>query len=293
MKKIIATFVSAACLVMSCTPQETGDIFDVPQNGYTLFETDFENLTIGGTTADMIWEKELGVGVFGSTKGNNVKYTLKNAFDGKAVGEYYGPEVSGESISAYYPYSGDYALFDGKMMYALSNQQVFDGRATVLEQFTKYAGYAYAFRKDGNKLNFQYASGVMSVEVRLSKVETIRSITLVSASPIAGIGKVDSDMTVTLSESASKLIVLDCPEGVVSKVDDVYTKFPIVLPAGVYSDVSLVLTLADGTEIASELDRVEIERITASAQEVKEIVVSTGGLGSFDVEGDLEFEPQS
>jgi hypothetical protein len=46
MKKIIATFISAACLVMSCTPQETNDIFDVPQEGYTLFEADFEDLVI-------------------------------------------------------------------------------------------------------------------------------------------------------------------------------------------------------------------------------------------------------
>lgn len=293
MKKIIATFISAACLVMSCTPQETNDIFDVPQEGYTLFEADFEDLVIAGTSAEMIWEKGIGIGVYGSSEGNNVRYILKNASDGKAVGEYYGPEVSGESISAYYPYSEDYALFDGKMMYSLSNQQVFDGQTTVLEQFIRYAGCAYAFREDGNRLNFRYASGVMSVEVRLSKSEAVRSISLVSSAPLAGTGKVDSDMTVTLSESASKSIVLDCAEGVVSKEGDVHTKFPIVMPAGTYSDVSLVLTLADGTSIVSEIGTVEIERVTASGQEVKEMIISTGGLGGFEVEGGLEFEPQS
>lgn len=291
MRNTIITFVSVACLILSCSPQDSTDIFDVPQDGCTLFETDFEDLTIAGSTAEMIWEKSIGV--YGSSKGNNERYILKKAYEGKAVGEYYGPEVSGESISAYYPYSEDYALFEGKMMYSLSNLQTFDGTATALEQFGRYAGYAYAFREDGNRLRFRYASGVMAVEVHLSNAETVRSISLVSDSPLAGTGKVDSDMTVTLSTSAAKSIVLDCGEGVVSKVDDVYTRFPIVMPAGTYQNVSLVLTLADGTEIVSEIGTVEIERVTAAGQQVREVVISTGGLGGFEIEGDLEFEPQS
>lgn len=291
MKKTIITFVSAVCLILSCSPQDRADIFDVPQEGYTLFETDFEDLTIAGATAEMIWEKSIGV--YGSSMGSNERYILKKAFVGKAVGEYYGPEVSGENISAYYPYSEDYALFDGKMMYSLSNLQTFDGSATPLEQFGRYAGYAYAFRQDGNRLRFGYASGVMAVEVHLSNAETVRFISLVSDSPLAGTGMVDSSMTVTLSASTAKSIVLDCGEGVVSKVDDVHTQFPIVMPAGTYSDVSLVLNLADGTEIVSEIGTVEIERVTASGQQVKEVVISTGGLGGFEIEGDLEFEPQS
>ena len=291
MRYTIFTIISAFILLASCTPQESKDIFDIPQEGYTLFETDFEDLTIAGTTAEMIWEK--GIGVYGSSKGSNERYILKKAYDGKAVGEFYGPEVSGESISAYYPYSEDYALFGDKMMYSLSDAQTFDGHTDILTQFTKYAGYAYAFRERGNKLNFRYASGVMSVQVRLSNVETVTSVVLTSDSPLSGTGFLDSDMKVTLGSSASKSIRLDCGEGIVSKNGDDYIDFPLVMPAGVYPAVSVVVNRKDGQEVVKKLGTVEIERITFSSQNVTEVVVATEGLGGFDIEGGLDFEPQS
>ena len=54
MRYTLVTIISAFILLASCTPQESKDIFDIPQEGYTLFETDFEDLTIAGTTAEMI-----------------------------------------------------------------------------------------------------------------------------------------------------------------------------------------------------------------------------------------------
>lgn len=293
MRYTIITMISAVCLLASCSLPEGKDIFDVPQDGYTLFEADFEDLTIAGTTGEMIWERGIGIGVYGSSKGENERYILKKALDGKAMGEFYGSEVSGEKITAYYPYSEDYALYNGHMMFSLSNVQAFDGTSDVFEQFCKYAGYAYAFKGDDNSLHFRYASGVLSIEVHLSNTETVRSIALTSDSPLAGVGSIGDDMTVSLSQTSSKTILLDCGTGVVSRNGETYTRYPVVIPAGTYMNVSALLTLEDGTEIISEMGTIEVERVTAGGQQVKEVVISTGGLGGFEVEGNLDFEPQS
>lgn len=285
----IAMIMMSALLATACLSEQE-DIFDVPLDGHTFFEADFEDVGFPGNS-DRLWERNVGIGVFGSVEGMNEKYTLKKAFDSKRTGEFYGPKVSGEKIKAYYPYSEDFSLLDGNLSYTLAPHQEFDGTTSMYDQFCRYSKVVYAFCYGNGKLKFCHASGLLSVQTRLDVSKIVKSISISSDQPLAGIGYVADDMSVTMAGSASRTIMLDCGDGVVSKNGDVYSKFPVVMPAGVYENLRVVLTFDNDEVIESEYDSIEVERVTASDCQVREIIVSNG-LGGFEVEGDLEFEPR-
>lgn len=290
MKSIrITIMMMSAILAFSCAPEQKNDMFDVPQDGYTFFETDFQSVDFEGE-ADQFWKKGVDIGVFGSIEGVNERYTLKKAFDSKASGEFYGPKVSGD-IVAYYPYSPDFRLFGGKPHYELAPVQEYDGTGSLYEQFCKYSTVTYAFA-DGGKLSFGHASGVLSVEVRVTGAGAVKSLTLASAEPLAGMGGVEGDLSVSLSASGSKTLCLDCGEGLDPKDGQQYRDFPFVMPAGSYSGVTLTVEFASGKPLKVRLDDVEIVRLTTSGQEIKTVTVSNG-LGGFEVEDGLTFEPLS
>ena len=65
------------------------------------------------------------------------------------------------------------------------------------------------------------------------------------------------------------------------------------MPAGQYDDVTLVLKVKGQDDIECLLETFRIERVSAGDYKVTELVVSTGDLGDFEIEGGLEFEPQN
>ena len=289
MRNFTLAIISTVCLLASCSVEGGKDIYDVPYIGYTLFETDFEDVDMSGNQTDFLWTIETGIGVFGTEKGANEKYTLKNAYDGMAAGEFYGPVVSGDIIMAYYPYSEDLNLYDGSLPYTLSPSQSYNQELSVLDHFLSYAGYAYAFAQNDNKLRFGYVSGLLAFEVAFVEPVTITSLELVSAeSNISGIGKVNQDMTVLIGDSGSKIIKVDFGEGLISKS----SVYPVVLAAGNYENLKLVLKTVEMGDIVCELDSFVIERIKSGDYNVTELVVKVGALGGFVVEDGLEFEPE-
>ena len=291
MRYTLIAILSGLCFLTSCTVDGGKDIFDVPQAGYTLFEADFEDIDIAGDKLNALWDKDLAIGVFGSKSGENEKYTLKNAFDGKAAGEFYGALVEGGQIMAYYPYSENFSLYDGTLTYSLASIQAYDSSRSLLEQFCVYAGYAYAFNHSDNKFSFGYVSGLLSIEVGFEVPVVVTAIELISENKsLAGVGKVMPDMTVVIGAGGVKKIVMECAEGVISKSEGVFVKYPIVLPAGTYEGVTLVIRAEGVDDIACRLDPFEIEPVTAGAYKVTEFVVGTGALGGFEIVGGLEFE---
>ena len=293
MRYITLIILSALCLLSSCTVEEGKDIFDVPHMGYTLFEADFEAVDMLGSESDFVMSIQDGIGVFGSEKGLNEKYTLKKAFDGKAAGEFYGPAVSGETIMAYYPYSATVNLYDGALPYVLSPVQSYSKEVSVLDHFLANSEYAYAFAQNGNKLRFGYVSGLLAVEVAFVEAVTITSIELISPDVnIAGMGKVNQDMTISMGESGTKHLKVDFGDGIISNDGGKSSIYPVVLAAGNYENISLHLNTVEMGEIVCELDPFTIERISAGDYKVTELVVKVGALGGFDVEGGLEFEPE-
>ena len=290
MRYTLIAILSGLCFLTSCTVDGGKDIFDVPQTGYTLFEADFEDVCIEGYQP-ALWDREKCIGVIGSKSRTNEKYVLKNAFDGKPVGEFYGALVEGDRIMAYCPYSEDFDP-DGGMTYTLDPNQSYVQGTTVLKQFYKYAGgYMYAFSSSDNRLRFSYASGVLAVRIGYPEVFRVTGLKLVSEDAgIAGTGMVESDMTVSFGDGKLKSVELQCEDAIDSKAEDgALTIFPIVLPSGKYEGVKLVIETADRDDVIYDLDSFEIRPVTAGDYTVTEVVIA-GGLGGFEIEGGLEFE---
>ena len=291
MRYTLIAILSGLCFLTSCTVDGGKDIFDVPQTGYTLFEADFEDIDIAGDKLNALWDKDLAIGVFGSKSGENEKYTLKNAYDGKAAGEFYGPVVKGEQIMAYYPYSEGYALYDGGMSYTLSSTQVYVSENTLLEHFCANAGCAFAFNNSDNKLKFGYAAGLLSIKFGFNNPINITAIELVSENNnIAGIAKLNPDMSVAFGAGAVKAVCVNFGQGILSKNDDGFAQYPIVLAAGQYESLKLIVKAEGYDDIICVLDPFEIERISVGDYKLTEVVVSVGGLGGFEIEGGLDFE---
>lgn len=291
MRYNLLAILSVTCLLASCSADGEKDMFDVPHTGYTLFEADFEAVQMGIDQFEGLWDKNLAIGVFGSESGVNEKYTLKNAYDGKAAGEFYGPVVKGERVMAYYPYSEGYALYEGSMAYNLSATQTYTSENTLLDQFCTYAGYAFAFNNSDNKLRFGYASGLLSIKVGFNTPIKVTSIELVNKTNyMAGAAKLNADMSVSFGAGAVKTVSVDFGQGILSKNEDVLALFPVVLAAGNYEDVKLVIKAEDCDDIICELESFEIERISIGDYKVTELVISVGGLGGFEIEGGLDFE---
>ena len=291
MRYNLFAILSITCLLASCSADGDKDMFDVDRTGYTLFEADFEAVDMDGDNFEGVWDKDLAIGVFGSEAGENVKYTLKNAYDGKSAGEFYGPVVKGDRIMAYYPYSEGYALYEGGMSYTLPSTQVYASENTLLEHFCSYAGYAFAFNKSDNKLKFGYAAGLLSIKFVFNNPIKITAIELVSEnSNIAGVAKLNADMSVAFGSGAVKTVGVNFGQGILSKNDAGFAQYPVVLAAGQYESLSLIVKAEGYDDIICELDPFEIERISVGDYRLTEVVVSVGGLGGFEIEGGLDFE---
>ena len=291
MRYNLFAILSVTCLLASCSADGDKDMFDVARTGYTLFEADFEAVDMDGDNYEGVWDKDLAIGVFGSEAGENVKYTLKNAYDGKAAGEFYGPVVKGDRIMAYYPYSEGYALYEGGMTYALPSTQVYTSENTLLEHFCSYAGYAFAFNNSDNKLKFGYASGLFLIKIGFKNPIKVTAIELVSENNnIAGVAKLNPDMSVAFGSGAVKTVGVNFGQGILSKNDDGFAQYPIVLAAGQYESLKLIVKAEGDDDIICDLDPFEIERISVGDYKLTEVVVSVGGLGGFEIEGGLDFE---
>ena len=291
MRYNLFAILSITCLLASCSADGEKDMFDVDRTGYTLFEADFEAVDMDGDNFEGVWDKDIAIGVFGSEAGENVKYTLKNAYDGKAAGEFYGPVVKGEQIMAYYPYSEGYALYDGGMSYTLSSTQVYVSENTLLEHFCANAGYAFAFNNSDNKLKFGYAAGLLSIKFGFNNPINVTAIELVSENNnIAGVAKLNPDMSVEFGAGAVKTVCIDFGQGIWSQENGVLAQYPVVLAAGYYEDVKLVIKAEGYDDLICQLDPFEIERISVGDYKLTEVVVSVGGLGGFEIEGGLDFE---
>ena len=54
MRNFTLAIISTVCLLASCSVEGGKDIYDVPYIGYTLFETDFEDVDMSGNQTDCL-----------------------------------------------------------------------------------------------------------------------------------------------------------------------------------------------------------------------------------------------
>ena len=68
--------------------------------------------------------------------------------------------------------------------------------------------------------------------------------------------------------------------------------FPLDMPAGSYSGMTLTVVFTSGDSVKVKLDDVEVKPLKVSGQDIRTVTVSNG-LGGFEVEDGLTFEPLS
>ena len=200
-----------ALLSISCGNNRETDLPDVSQKGTTVIQADIESLLLG--TETRVWPEGAYVGVFGSESGINEKYVLKRSDKGLASAEFYGPEVSGETIAAYFPWSETYTGRAEAMPAHLPAEQDY-AEASAISIFQNYCPTAYSSMRDG-RMKFFYPFGMLRVRVELFDCLKVQRISFTSAdSPVAGKGVILPDGTLKMEGGGVNSVILDCGEGV-------------------------------------------------------------------------------
>lgn len=276
---IICPLVALLCI--SCGSDMAGDLPDVSQKGTTVIKADIESILLEGDTR--VWPEGAYVGVFGSESGINEKYVLKRSDAGLSNAEFYGPEVSGETISAYFPWSDTFTGRAGAMPAQLSAAQDY-ADTTALEIFRTYCPTAYS-SMNGGRMKFLYPFGMLRVRIELFDCLKVQRISFTSSgAPAAGKGVILSDGTLKMEGGGVSSVVLDCGEGVDSiREDGGFSDFYLTLIPGNYTDAVLVIHAAGEDPIVCTLRNIAVPRIDASDYKLASVTVSSGDPQGFIV----------
>ena len=259
---------------------------DVSQKGTTVIQADIESLLLGDETR--VWPEGAYVGVFGSESGINEKYVLKRSDKGLASAEFYGPEVSGKTIAAYFPWSETYTGRAEAMPAQLPAGQDY-AEASALEIFQTYSPTAYSCMRDG-EMKFFYPFGMLRVRVELFDCLKVQRISFTSAgSPVAGKGVILPDGSLKMEGGGVNSVVLDCGEGIDSIREDGFSDFYLTLIPGSYSDAVLVIYAAGEDPIVCTLKGFTVPRIDASDYKLASVTVKSGDPQGFTV-NEQEFD---
>lgn len=287
----------SAVVTTGCTETEGPDRDDeVRTEGYTLFSVSTEALLLAagdGDPFERLWSQGDCIGLFGSERGANERYTLKRSGYETTRAEFYGPQVAGERIAAYYPYDAALQGEAGAIPLSLAPTQRYDAGRKAADQFLTYCPRTFAGMEDDGRLVLGYPLGMLAVQIRFDEPVTVTSLTLVSAArKLAGAGTVDEALALTLSEAGASGIVLDCSPGVLSRTDDaadggsLYASYCFVLPPAEYADRDLTLEIRtlELAPISCTLRALAVCRISAADCTLTTAVVSAGPGGGFDTE---------
>lgn len=284
--KIIFLCPLIALLSISCGNNREADLPDVSQKGTTIIKADIESLLLGDETR--VWPEGAYIGVFGSESGINEKYVLKRSDKGLASAEFYGPEVSGEAIAAYFPWSDTFTGRAGAMPLDLTAVQDF-ADTTALAIFQQYCPTAYANMKDGS-MKFFYPFGMLRVRVELFDNLKVQRITFTSAdAAVAGKGVILSDGSIKMEGGGVNSVLLDCGEGVDSILEDGFSEFYLTLLPGTYSEAVLVIYALGEDPVVCTLKGITVPRIDASDYKLASVTVKSGEPDGFTVD-EQEFD---
>jgi len=265
---------------IACTKYETRPLDPIATEGVTVISSDIESILLGDD--ERVWPEGSYVGVFGSTSGSNEKYVLKRADAGLKNADFYGPNVKGTSISAYFPYDASYAGSAESMPVSLSSLQEYVAGNDAVGQFLKYSPAAFAFLSNG-KMAFKYPFGALRVRIELEETLTINELTLECAEgKLAGLGQLEPKTGLVMSTTSSTSVALDC-KGTLSRSGEKITDFYLVTVPGTYSELTLSINV-EGEEfpIACILKDIEIPRISAANFRLASVIVKTGSLSGFE-----------
>ncbi len=282
MKLIIVSMITLS-VFSSCRKADTGA--DIDTSGYTFFDVNMESLAID-ETSEKTWREGDRIGVFGSEAGTNVGYYLRTASEGNTVAEFYGPLVKGESIRAYYPYTGALDADYSNIPCELPSLQDYEPSLSATEWFKAHTTRVFASLEDGI-LRFTYPFGILRITVAMDESLALTGAKLSSYQDIAGIFGIDENGRLLPTSLSSDSILLDFDGSVhKSHTDGKFIELMFMLPPATYDAGELVLTLSvqDADAMTIKLHALEIRRITSSDFTIEDILVGTSDIPDLDVE---------
>lgn len=284
--KLIALSLVVAAF-SGCTEKKEMEFPAVDESGYTLISADIESLLM--MEDKRVWPEDAAIGVYGSEKGSNEYYTIKNAGVGYSAAEFYGPLVKGE-VAAYYPYNSRYVASVDAMPVTIEDKQVFDPQLDAVSNYLKYTPQAFGYMNDG-KIDFVYPNGVLSVNFEGDEPVYITDIALISESQrISGLAVFRADGSLDMTNNSFNSVLLDCGEGTPSIADGKKTDFYVVLAPGTYSDLRLEIGFrGNDKKFICAVPEVSVERISAEGFKVSSMKIHASTPDGFD-EVEVEFD---
>ena len=284
--KLIALSLVVAAF-SGCTEKKEMEFSPVDESGYTLICADIQSLLM--MEDKRVWPEDAAIGVYGSEKGNNECYTIKNAGAGYSSAEFYGPWVKGK-IAAYYPYSSNYVASVDAMPVTIEDQQVFNPQVDVIAHYLEYTPMAFGYMKN-DKIEFVYPNGVLNITFEGNEPVYITDISVSSESQkLAGLAVFKADGSLAMTNNSFDTVVLDCGEGAPSIVNGKKTEFNLVFAPGTYSDLRLAIGFrGNDKKFLCAVPEVTIERVTAEGFTVSSMKISVPSPDGFD-EVEVEFD---
>ena len=284
--KLIALSLVVAAF-SGCTEKKEMEFPPVDESGYTLICADIQSLLM--MEDKRVWPEDAAIGVYGSEKGNNEFYTIKNAGEGYSSAEFYGPLVKGE-IAAYYPYRSNYVASVDAMPVTIEDKQVFNPEVDVVADYLEYTPQAFGYMKN-DKIEFVYPNGVLSITFEGNEPVYITDISVSSESQkLAGLAVFKADGSLAMTNNSFDTVVLDCGEGAPSIVNGKKTEFNLVFAPGTYSDLRLAIGFrGNDKKFLCAVPEVTIERVTAEGFTVSSMKISVPSPDGFD-EVEVEFD---
>ena len=285
-KLIVLSFI-AATIFSACTEKKNMEFPSVDESGYTLITADIESLLF--MEGETVWPEAAAIGVYGSEKGNNEYYTIKEAGEGYSSASFYGPLVKGQ-ITAYYPYSSSYVGSAEAMPVYIEDRQAFDPEVDIVANYLAYTPNAFGYMAD-DKIKFVYPNGVLSLVFEGEEAVYITDITVISDSQsISGHAVFNADGSLEMTSNSNKSILLECASAMPSLVDGKNTEFNVVLAPGTYSDLKLSIGFSgNDKKFICNVPKITVRSITAEEFTVTSMKINTSVPDGF-VEENVEFD---
>ena len=285
-KLIVLSFI-AATIFSACTEKKNMEFAPIDESGHTLICADIESLLF--MEGETVWPEAAAIGVYGSEKGNNEYYTIKEAGEGYSSASFYGPLVKGQ-ITAYYPYSSSYVGSAEAMPFYIEDQQAFDPQVDIVANYLAYTPTAFGYLCD-DKIKFVYPNGVLSLTFEGEDPVYISDITVASESQrISGNAVFKADGSLEMTSNSNNQILLDCGESTPSIVDGKSTVFNVVLAPGTYSDLKLYIGFSgNDKKFICAVPEVTIKSITDEEFTVTSMKINTSVPDGFE-EVEEEFD---
>lgn len=242
--------------------------------GNTVVVADFELLTLDGEadTEAKVWEDGAVMGIFAGDAVNS-RYSLMRGEAGKAEASFKGIEAFGDLV-AYYPYSADAKLEDSKLTLPMPATQNYN--SDIYEQFKENVPFVVAQAAEGEKLTFEYVTGVIAVKVKADC--TVKSVALSSVNkPIAGNMVVDLANGNAITPAAAgtrSLVTLNCGEGVATTIADP-TTFYVQVPPATYNGLAVRVATTEGDTLIANLDSSVVIEALKTAEFAKDVAFVT------------------